>query len=107
MFNQEYSAKFTIKDIEPKQDRNFNPYYLLYFENNNYKFGYAFKSIVNSENWTTLINTPEQLVNRLVKIVYQLNQTLTSTYFQNEDHEQDCFSRRNYPNYLSFKELKN
>ncbi|WNE40716.1 MAG: Acetyl-coenzyme A carboxylase carboxyl transferase subunit beta, chloroplastic [Mycoplasmataceae bacterium] len=49
----EYSAKFTIKDIETKSDRNFNPYYLIHFENNNYRFGYAFKNTLNSDNWTT------------------------------------------------------
>ncbi|WNE41126.1 MAG: hypothetical protein mread185_000583 [Mycoplasmataceae bacterium] len=78
----EYNSKFTIKDIETKTDKNFNPYYLIHFENSNYKYGYAFRNNLDSETLKILDDAPYNFINRLVSITYQLNQTLTSTFFQ-------------------------
>ncbi|MDR1670791.1 MAG: hypothetical protein LBR43_03675 [Spiroplasmataceae bacterium] len=80
MLNQEYTAKFTIKDIEPKQDKNFNPYFLVHFENSNHKLGYTFQSKMDKTSWDILKNTPYKLVNQRVNITYSFNYLTTHSF---------------------------
>lgn len=82
MNHQEYHAKFTIKDIEIKTDKNFNNYYLLHFENSNYPKGYAFQNSVEKETLTILDNNPTKFINQRVNISYLLNQTFINTFLQ-------------------------
>ncbi|WNE40753.1 MAG: hypothetical protein mread185_000210 [Mycoplasmataceae bacterium] len=82
MYNPEYQAKFTIKEIENKTDKNFNSYYLLHFENGNYQHGYAFKNSVAKETLNTLTNAPENFINRRVNITYSLNEINQYAFLQ-------------------------
>ncbi|WNE41243.1 MAG: hypothetical protein mread185_000700 [Mycoplasmataceae bacterium] len=82
MNQPEYTLRITIKDIEPKTDKNFNRYHLIHFDNSNYNHGYAFSNSTEKPTFDILTESPEKLVNRWVKIVYQINQTFNRSFCQ-------------------------
>ncbi len=63
--------KATILDIETKTDKNGNPYYRLSLQDLPARYFYAFSFNLKEETWRTLINSPHNLINRLVLITYQ------------------------------------
>ncbi|CAI2198892.1 10192_t:CDS:2, partial [Funneliformis geosporum] len=67
----ELSIKTTLTDIEPKLDKNGNPYYKLSLTGSPHYF-YAFATDYNLKDSTlkALKETPEELVNRSVRLIY-------------------------------------
>ena len=62
--------KTTINDIEPRIDKNNNPYYKLTLTGYSNCF-YAFSYELKTETLSTLKATPYQLVNQLALISYE------------------------------------
>ena len=61
--------KSILTDIEPKKDKNLNPFYKLTLQGLTSYF-YAFSNLP-AETWTLLKESPHQLVNQQVLITYE------------------------------------
>ena len=70
MNHTELSTKTIITDIEPKLDKNFNPYFKLSLRGFPNCF-YAFSNQLTKETLVILKETPEKLINQLALITYQ------------------------------------
>ncbi len=68
---QELQIKATILDIEPKFDKNNNPYFRLSLAGMPTRYFYAFSFSLNPETLSTLTNAPHNFINRQVLITYQ------------------------------------
>jgi len=85
MNHTELSTKTIITDIEPKLDKNSNPYFKLLVKwTNEVKFFYAFSNNLSEKTLTMLKENPEQFINQLVLITYQElpNQDNQGTFFK-------------------------
>jgi hypothetical protein len=80
--------KATITDIEPKKDKNGNPFYKLSLQKTADYF-YAFSYGLPKETLTALQETPHKLVNRQVLISYQElpNKDNQGTFFRVKEIE--------------------
>lgn len=69
--SQQLQIKATILDIEPKSDKNNNPYFRLSLTGIPARYFYAFSFNLKEETWHILTNSPHNLINRPVLITYQ------------------------------------
>lgn len=84
--------KTTIIDIEPKTDKNSNPYFRLSLQGRPDCYFYAFSTDYHLKNTTTLstlTNAPQNFLNRQVLITYQElpNQDYHGTFFKVKEIE--------------------
>jgi hypothetical protein len=86
MNHTELTAKTVINDIEPKLDKNFNPYFKLSLQGFS-NYCYAFSYNLSAETLRTLKETPEQFINQLALIAYQElpNRDNQGTFFKVKD----------------------
>jgi len=68
--NKELQIKATLLDLETKLDKNTNPYFRLSLSGLPNRYFYAFGFSLPAETLTVL-NTPQNLINRQVLITYQ------------------------------------
>lgn len=62
----------TISDIEPKKDKNFNPFYKLSLQGfPDYFYAFATDYTLKDTTLRILQESPEKLVNQLVLITYE------------------------------------
>ena len=85
MNHTELTAKTIITDIEPKLDKNSNPYFKLSLRGFANCF-YAFAYNLPAKTLQMLKYSPEKLINQLVLITYQElpNQDQQGTFFKVE-----------------------
>jgi len=69
--NKELQIKARLLDIEPKTDKNGNPYCRLSLVGQPSGYFYAFSNSLKVATFQTLTNTPHNLVNRQVLITYE------------------------------------
>jgi len=86
MNHTELTAKTVINDIEPKLDKNFNPYFKLNLRGFPNCF-YAFSYNLSQETLSILKDSPEKLINQLALISYQElpNRDNQGTFFKVKD----------------------
>lgn len=64
--------KTTISDIEPKKDKNFNPFYKLTLQGfPDYFYAFTTDYTLKDTTLRMLQQSPEKLVNQLVLITYE------------------------------------
>jgi len=68
--NKELQIKATLLDLEAKLDKNNHPYFRLSLQGLPNRYFYAFGFSLSAETLTVL-NTPQNLINRQVLITYQ------------------------------------
>ena len=82
--SQELQIQATIIDIEPKTNKNNNPYYRLALQGWPARYFYAFSFRLPPQTWQTLLDAPHNLINRQVLITYQElpNKDNSGTFFK-------------------------
>src|SRR2546429_8135492 len=88
LFFMTLQTKTTILDIEPKLDKNGNPFYRLSLAGFLYPF-YAFSFNLSTPTLQSLKETPEKLINQPVLITYEelSNKDNQGTFFKVKEIE--------------------
>ena len=68
---QELQIKALLLDLENRTDKNGNPYCRISLSGMPGRYFYAFSNSLPETTFTSLTNTPHNLVNRQVLITYQ------------------------------------
>jgi len=82
--SQILQIKATLLDIEPKVDKNSNPYFRLSLAGMPGRYFYAFSFSLPTATFQALTQTPHNFINRQVLITYQElpNQDHHGTFFK-------------------------
>ena len=84
--NNYLTVKTTITDIEPKSDKNLNPYFKI---TANCQIFYAFSYNLSDTTFKTCAESPHKLVNQSVVITYEelANKDNQGTFYRVKDIE--------------------